>query len=82
VCESTAGHRRTCATNGRATTLQLARSIGSYTPLVGFKLVDADGGDAILKVYAYARYLNQLALDDQHVDAFNDTINYLRINAC
>ena len=110
VCESSAGHRHTCATNARAT-IQLLRSTGSapcapgknwgydargiwvadgcaaefavvipprktfgtYTPLVGFKLADTDAGDAILKVYAYTRYLNQLGLDDQHIDAFGDT---------
>jgi Protein of unknown function (DUF3011) len=110
VCESRAGHRRTCATNTRAT-IRLVRSVGpvpcdtgrswghdargiwvangctgefavmipprktfgSYEPLIGFKLVDTDGGDAILKIYAYTRYLNQLSLDDRYIDAFNDT---------
>jgi hypothetical protein len=45
---------------------------GSYTPNLGFKLVDTKYGDVNLSIYAYVRYLNQLGLDGSYTDAFGN----------
>ena len=46
---------------------------GSYTPNLGFKLVDTKYGDVNLSIYTYVRYLNQLGLDGSYTDAFGNT---------
>lgn len=45
---------------------------GSYTPNLGFKLVDTEYGDVNLSIYTYVRYLNQLGLDGSYTDAFGN----------
>ena len=45
---------------------------GSYTPNLGFKLVDTKYGDVNLSIYTYVRYLNQLGLDGSYMDAFGN----------
>jgi hypothetical protein len=45
---------------------------GSYTPNLGFKVVDTDKGDMSISVYTYVRYLNQTALDPTYTDAFGN----------
>ncbi len=50
-----------------------AEPVGSYTQLKGFKIASTDQGDVNLKLYTYVRYLNQLGLDKQYVDAFGNT---------
>ncbi len=49
------------------------QSQGTYTPGSGFKVADTPQGDLSIRVWAYMRYLNQLPLDDQYVDAFGNT---------
>lgn len=46
---------------------------GTYTPNLGFKLVDSEYGDLSISVYTYARYLNQLGLSPTYQDAFGNT---------
>jgi len=48
------------------------RRWGSYTPNLGFKLVDTEYGDVNLSIYTYVRYLNQLGLDNSYTDAFGN----------
>ena len=45
---------------------------GSYTPNLGFKLVDTKYGDVNLSIYTYVRYLNQLGIDGSYTDAFGN----------
>jgi hypothetical protein len=45
---------------------------GSYTPNLGFKLVDTKYGDVNVSIYTYVRYLNQLGLDGSYTDAFGN----------
>ena len=45
-------------------------TVGSYTPLSGFKVADTEHGDINFKLYTYLRYLNQLNLDTSSVDGF------------
>jgi hypothetical protein len=46
---------------------------GTYTPNRGFKIVSTEHGDLDISIYAYARYLNQRALDSTYKDAFGNT---------
>lgn len=46
---------------------------GTYTPNLGFKLVETEHGDLSISVYTYARYLNQLGLSPTYTDAFGNT---------
>lgn len=57
---------------GQDTVVQVdeRRMYGSYTPNLGYKLVNTEHGDLNLSIYTYVRYLNQLALDDTYTDAF------------
>lgn len=48
---------------------------GSYTPNLGFKVVNTDRGDLSISIYSYARYLNQLGLDSTYKDAFGNVKN-------
>ncbi|HEY0461364.1 MAG TPA: hypothetical protein VGC97_19675 [Pyrinomonadaceae bacterium] len=48
------------------------KSWGTYTPNLGFKLVDTKYGDVNLSIYTYVRYLNQLGLDGNYTDAFGN----------
>jgi hypothetical protein len=45
---------------------------GSYTPNLGFKVVDTDRGDMSVSIYTYVRYLNQKDLDNTYTDAFGN----------
>jgi hypothetical protein len=45
---------------------------GSYTPNLGFKLVETKYGDVNLSIYTYVRYLNQLGLDKNYTDSFGN----------
>src|SRR5688500_5529173 len=49
------------------------KSYGRYTPNFGFKVVNTESGDLNISVYTYARYLNQLGLNSNYVDAFGNT---------
>jgi len=46
---------------------------GTYTPNLGYKLVNTEYGDLNLSIYSYVRYLNQLGLDSTYTDAFGNT---------
>jgi len=48
---------------------------GHYTPNLGFKVVNTEYGDMNISIYTYVRYLNQLGLDENYVDAFGKTKN-------
>src|SRR4029079_17787318 len=41
-----------------------------HVPNVGFLIFDGDKGQIYLRLFSYARYLNQRNLDDSYVDAF------------
>lgn len=45
---------------------------GSYTPNLGYKIVDTEHGDMNISIYTYARYLNQRALDPTYTDFFGN----------
>ena len=51
------------------------KGFGTYTPNLGFKLVDTEYGDINVSIYTYVRYLNQLGLDATYTDAFGNTKN-------
>jgi hypothetical protein len=46
---------------------------GTYTPNLGFKLVDTEHGDLNLSIYTYTRYLNQRLLNATYTNAFGTT---------
>lgn len=46
---------------------------GSYTPNVGFKLVNTEHGAVTFKLFTYLRYLNQLGLDSTYTNAAGNT---------
>lgn len=48
---------------------------GSYTPNLGFKIVDTKYGDLNISIYTYARYLNQKGIDPTYTDAFGNVKN-------
>ena len=48
---------------------------GKYTPNLGFKVVNTEYGDMNVSIYTYVRYLNQLGLDPNYIDAFGNTKN-------
>jgi len=48
---------------------------GKYTPNLGFKVVNTEYGDMNISIYTYVRYLNQLGLDPNYIDAFGNAKN-------
>jgi TolA-binding protein len=50
------------------------KKAGTYTPGLGFKLVETSHGDASLSIFSYFRYLNQLLLAPTYTNAFGNTI--------
>ena len=46
---------------------------GRYTPNLGFRLANTEYGDLNVSIYSYVRYLNQLGLDENYVDAFGNS---------
>jgi hypothetical protein len=50
-----------------------APGFGSYTPGRGFKVADTPSGELNIRLFAYARYLNQRALDATYTDSFGKT---------
>lgn len=53
---------------------------GSYTPNLGYKVVNTEYGDMNISIYTYVRYLNQLGLDSNYTDAFGNVKNVQRRN--
>ena len=49
-----------------------------HVPNVGFLLFDGDKGQIYMRLFTYARYLNQRNLDDSYVDAFGKSHNVER----
>jgi len=45
---------------------------GTYTPNLGYKVVNTEHGDLSISIYTYARYLNQLGLNTTYTDAFGN----------
>ena len=45
----------------------------AYRPGGGFNLVRSEMGELNFKLYTYVRYLNQLGLNEEYVNAFGDT---------
>jgi Protein of unknown function (DUF3011) len=43
-----------------------------YVPNAGFLIVEQDLGEVYLRLFSYARYLNQLDLDETYTDAFGN----------
>jgi hypothetical protein len=52
-----------------------AKKWGTYTPNLGFKVVDTEHGDLSVSIYTYTRYLNQRLLDATYTNAFGTTTN-------
>jgi hypothetical protein len=50
-----------------------AKPPSSYVPGAGFKVVSSPQGDLNFRAFAYARYLNQKALDPTYTDSFGKT---------
>jgi hypothetical protein len=48
---------------------------GTYTPNLGFKVVNTERGDLSISIYTYTRYLNQRLLDATYTNAFGTTTN-------
>jgi len=49
-----------------------------HVPNAGFLLYTGDEGEIYFRLFSYARYLNQLNLDETYVDAFGNTQNVTR----
>jgi hypothetical protein len=43
-----------------------------YVPNAGFLIVEQDKGEMYVRLFSYARYLNQLGLDETYTDAFGN----------
>ena len=43
-----------------------------YVPNGGFLIVEEDKGEMYVRLFSYARYLNQLGLDDTYTDSFGN----------
>jgi len=43
-----------------------------YIPNAGFLIVDSEKGEMYIRLFSYARYLNQKGLDKQYTDAFGN----------
>jgi hypothetical protein len=43
-----------------------------YVPNAGFLIVDGDKGQVYIRLFSYARYLNQKGLDETYTDAFGN----------
>jgi hypothetical protein len=46
---------------------------GSYKPMLGTKVANTKFGDVNIRIYAYVRYLNQMAIDSNYTNAFGQT---------
>jgi TolA-binding protein len=46
---------------------------GTYTPNLGFKVINTEHGDLSISLYTYTRYLNQRLLDATYTNAFGTT---------
>ncbi|HET9831038.1 MAG TPA: DUF3011 domain-containing protein, partial [Vicinamibacterales bacterium] len=49
-----------------------------YIPNIGFRLFEGEKGDIYLRLFSYARSLNQRRLDSTYVDFFGNTHDVLR----
>jgi hypothetical protein len=49
------------------------RKAPQYIPNAGFLIVDGEKGQVYVRLFSYARYLNQKGLDPTYVDAFGNT---------
>src|SRR4051812_40924251 len=59
---------------GSATAADTAKAAPPrHIPNVGFLVFDGDKGQIYLRLFSYARYLNQRALDESYVDAFGNS---------
>lgn len=54
---------------------EVPRRFGTYTPGLGFTVVNTDKGSMNISILTYARYLNQLNLDPTYTNAFGVTSN-------
>ena len=43
-----------------------------YVPNAGFLIVEGDKGEMYIRLFSYARYLNQKGLDESYTDAFGN----------
>ncbi len=51
---------------------------GTYTPNLGFKVINTEHGDLSVSLYTYTRYLNQRLLDATYTNAFGVTTTIQR----
>jgi hypothetical protein len=51
---------------------------GAYTPNLGYKVANTDRGDLSISIYTYARYLNQLGLDQTFTNALGNVTTLQR----
>ena len=49
------------------------QSAPEYVPNAGFKLFDGENGQIYMRLFTYARYLNQRNINDTYTDAFGNT---------
>jgi len=49
-----------------------------YIPNAGFLIVEHDLGEMYVRLFSYARYLNQLGIDDTYTDAFGNPHDVVR----
>ncbi len=50
-----------------------SKTYGTWTPFLGYKVVNTDQGDLNISLFAYVRYLNATGLDPTYIDAFGNT---------
>jgi hypothetical protein len=63
---------------GQSTEESTKEKTPEYVPNAGFLLFDGEKGQMYLRLFSYARYLNQLGLDSTYVDHFGNTHDVLR----
>jgi hypothetical protein len=58
---------------GTAAVPETTKGAPRYVPNAGFLIVEHDLGEMYVRLMSYARYLNQLGIDETYTDAFGNT---------
>jgi hypothetical protein len=60
------------ASGGPAAAIEPKKGPPRYIPNAGFLIVESDKGEVYVRLFSYARYLNQKGLDETYTDAFGN----------
>ena len=66
------------ASDGVAVAPETTKGAPRYVPNAGFLIVEGDKGEMYVRLFSYARYLNQQGLDETYTDAFGTERDVVR----